>query len=145
MNMHAESSSKKSEDASRQRGKNPYILLVDDDKDMREMNAAILMQSGYRVDTAEDGASGWKAFESNDYDLLVTDNNMPRVTGLELIKKIRAEEMATPVVLASGTLPADELAQYPWLRLDAILPKPYTVNQLLETVNRVLNEQENAD
>ena len=103
------------------------ILLVDDDHDLRSFNAALLVQSGYHVDTAGDGASGWRALKDHHYDVLITDNTMPGVTGLELIKKLRSEDMTLAVIMASGTTPTEELIQNPWLRIDAILPKPYSI------------------
>jgi len=116
------------------------ILLVEDDLYSRELNAGVLIRSGYTVDTANDGADGWKALQDQSYDLLITDNKMPRVTGLELIKKIRSEDMMLPVILASGTVPVEELNRHPWLQLDASLPKPFTIAELLETVKNVLGK-----
>jgi CheY-like chemotaxis protein len=121
----------------------PRILLVDDDPHLLELNAVVLIRSGYNVDTAADGADAWKALHDISYDLLITDNKMPRVTGLELIKKLRSEEMTLPVIplpviLASGTMPTDELKQHPWLQLDATLPKPFTTAELLDMVKKIL-------
>ena len=114
------------------------ILLVDDDRDIRNLNADVLVRAGYHVDTAEDGASGWKALETNRYDALITDNTMPGVTGLDLIKKLRSADMTLSVILASGTVPAEELNRCPWLQVDALLPKPYSIAELLRTVHQVL-------
>jgi DNA-binding NtrC family response regulator len=116
------------------------ILLVDDDHDLRSMNAELLSESGYHVDTAEDGASAWRALQKHSYDVLITDNTMPRVTGLELIKKVRSEDMTLAVILASGTVPAEELVQNPWLNIDAVLPKPYCITDLAKTVDDVLHK-----
>jgi DNA-binding response OmpR family regulator len=117
----------------------PYrILLVDDDLYARELNAGVLLRSGYDVDTAQDGADAWKALNDASYDLLITDNRMPRVTGLDLIKKLRSEDRTLPVILASGTVPMEELTRHPWLKLDAVLPKPFTVSELLDAVRTVL-------
>ncbi len=89
MNIHDNNSS---ESASVAPGINPAIplqcvriLLVDDDLYVRELNAGVLMRSGYNVETASDGADAWRAIKERDYDLLITDNTMPRVTGMELI------------------------------------------------------------
>ena len=78
------------------------ILLVDDDVSLLELYAGILICSSYNVDTAEDGAAAWKSLNDHSYDLLITDNQMPRVTGLELIKKLRSQEMAMSVMLGVG-------------------------------------------
>jgi DNA-binding response OmpR family regulator len=115
------------------------ILLVDDDVYARELNTGVLTRAGYDVDTAEDGADGWKALKRQPYDLLITDNRMPRVTGLELIKQLRSQDMTLPVILASGTAPTEELRRHPWLLLDATLPKPYSIAELVDTVRQVLH------
>jgi len=114
------------------------ILVVDDDTDLRLLSAEVLSRSGYRVDTAEDGAAGWEALHGNNYDLLITDHNMPKVSGIELVKKVRSARMALPVILASGALPTEELNRHPWLQLAATLVKPFSSGQLLETVKEVL-------
>src|ERR1019366_5162871 len=82
------------------------ILVVDDEPDIRRINAMVLHRAGYHVDTAEDGASGWSELKPSRYDVLITDNTMPRVTGLELIKKLRSEEMPLTGILPSGAAPA---------------------------------------
>ena len=120
------------------------ILLVDDDLRARELHAGALISAGYDVNTAKDGADAWNALNLVSYDLLITDNKMPRVTGMELIKKLRSEDMMLPVILASGTVPEEELKRHPWLLLDATLTKPFTIEQLLEVVKQVLRSADNA-
>ena len=114
------------------------ILFVDDDVGVREATAKVLIHSGYHVDVAEDGAAGWEPLQAARYDLLITDCKMPKLTGVELVKKLRSAHMKLPVILASATLPTEELNQNPWLQLAATLWKPFTVDELLETVKAVL-------
>jgi DNA-binding response OmpR family regulator len=114
------------------------ILVVEDDPDIRQLNTEVLTESGYVVDAAEDGVEAWHALNTKPYDLLITDNNMPIVTGLELIKKLRAEDMTLPVILMSGTLPEEELEKPLGLQIQATLLKPYTLAELFRTVKEVL-------
>jgi two-component system cell cycle sensor histidine kinase/response regulator CckA len=120
------------------------ILVVDDEPDIRRLNAEVLESSGYHVDTAEDGIAGWKALHAvrhapESYALLITDHDMPGLTGLALVKKLHAARMALPVIIATGTLPAEDLStRYPWLQPVAALVKPYSIEQLLGTVETVL-------
>jgi DNA-binding response OmpR family regulator len=116
------------------------ILVVEDDPDIRHSNAMVLHHAGYHVDTAEDGASGWNLLKASHYDVLITDNTMPRVTGMELIKKLRSEEMPLSVILASGTATTEELDRHPWLKVDAVLIKPYTTEAILDAVKKVLRK-----
>jgi len=121
------------------------ILVVDDDGDIRRLNAEALMLLGFEVDAAEDGSVAWDNIQENSYDLMITDNRMPKVTGVELLKKMRAARMALPVIMATGVLPQDEFKRYPWLQPAATLVKPYTLVDLLGKVKEVLRANEIAD
>jgi DNA-binding response OmpR family regulator len=116
------------------------ILVVDDDEDIRRMNTETLVHSGYAADSAEDGEAGWKALNSDSYDLLITDHNMPKMSGFELVQKVRAARMALPVIMATGTFPKEDFAQSPALQPAATLLKPYTIGEMLRTVKKVLRE-----
>ncbi len=120
------------------------ILLVDDDTCIRERSAEALATSGYQVDTAEDGLAGWAALHASSYDLLITDNNMPKVSGVELVKKLRSARMTLPVVLVSGGISTEALHRNPSLQLAATLLKPFTIDELLGTVKKVLRPAEGA-
>ena len=116
------------------------ILVVDDDTAIRQLNSEVLFRSGYRVDTAEDGDAGWKVlhavkYDSDSYDLLITDYNMPKVSGVELIEKLRSARMTLPVILASGAPPTNTDR----LQLAAILPKPFSPDELVQTVKEALH------
>ena len=105
---------------------------------MRQIITESLHLFGYRVDGAEDGIAGWEALNAASFDLLITDNNMPRLTGMGLLKKLHAAHMALPVIMATGTVPQDELAECPWLQPAAILLKPYAITELFGAVHEVL-------
>ena len=120
------------------------ILVVDDDPAIRRLNSEVLTYSGYQVDAAEDGADAWDALQLNSYDLLVTDNDMPDVTGVDLLKKLHAARMALPVIMATGTSPQAELNRHPWLQIDVTLLKPYTFDELLGAVKNVLRATADA-
>ena len=117
----------------------PRILVVDDDSDLRRLYAEALWRPGYHVDAAEDGAAGWAALRANNYNLLITEHSLPRLTGIELVRKLRAARMALPVVMAAVRLPVRDLALDPSLQLAAMLPKPFYISQLLETVKAILH------
>jgi two-component system chemotaxis response regulator CheY len=120
------------------------ILVVDDDISIREFSAVMLTTSGYQVDTAEDGAVGWEALHASSYDLLITDNDMPKVSGVELVKKLRFARMTLPVVMATGNIPTEALNWNPSLQLAATLAKPFTLGELLRTVKKILRTAECA-
>ena len=129
-----------------QREPNPphRILVVDDEPHIRQLSTKVLIHSGYHVDAAADGAAAWEALSADSYDLLITDHNMPKLTGVELLKKLRAARMALPIIMATGTLPKEEFTRYPWLQPAATLLKPYTIAELLGTVKDVLRATDSA-
>jgi len=114
------------------------VLVVDDDANILLLHTEVLSRSGYQVETAVDGAAAWEALQAGSYDLLITDCNMPRLTGLELIEKVRAAKMSLPIILMSGTLLPGELDQNAARQSVATMAKPFSIQQLLATVNRVM-------
>jgi len=114
------------------------ILVVDHDPYICHLSADVLIRHGYEVNAAENGAAGWEELQANNYSLLITEHELPRITGVRLVRKLRTAGMALPVVLVAGKLPARELAKDPPLRLAATLPKPLAVDALLVTVRSVL-------
>ena len=114
------------------------ILVVDDDTGIRQLGTEVLIRHGYQVDAAEDNTAGWEALQARTYDLLITDHDMPGLSGLKLVKKLHAARMALPVILASGTMTPQELNRNPWLQLSGALLKPFSPDQLLQTVQAVL-------
>jgi RNA polymerase sigma factor (sigma-70 family) len=120
------------------------ILVADDDSGLRMLYGFVLSRPGYLVDVAEDGAAAWVALQANRYHLLITEHEMPNLTGVELVKKLRAARMALPVVMAARKLPIEELARYPSLQLAATLVKPFLADALLDTVKNVLRLTDRA-
>jgi DNA-binding response OmpR family regulator len=112
--------------------------VVDDDVQIRDFSAWVLTAYGYRADTAADSADAWKALRARSYDLLIADHNMPKVTGIELVRALRSERMTLPVVLMSGNLPEEALVQNSSLQLAGTLLKPFAMEELVRTVTKVL-------
>jgi len=79
------------------------VLVVDDSLTVREVERQLLKAQGYEVDIAVDGRDGWTALSSGDYDLLVTDVDMPRMNGIELIRAVRQDDRLAelPVIVVS--------------------------------------------
>lgn len=79
------------------------ILVVDDSLTVRQAEKQMLENQGYSVDVAVDGVEGWSAVRLTPYDLVVSDVDMPRMNGIELIRRIRADQrlQALPVVIVS--------------------------------------------
>ncbi len=89
-------------DAPKSRAKK-RVLVVDDSITVREVQRQLLRMHGYEVDVAVDGQDGWNRVRAARYDLVVSDIDMPRMTGLELVKRIRGDDHLSqlPVVIVS--------------------------------------------
>jgi DNA-binding response OmpR family regulator len=115
------------------------ILLVDNEPMIRQLYTEALADFGYIADGAEDGAVAWEALQKNSYDLLITENIMPNVSGIELLKLLRTARIGLPVIMAAASFPGDVFISHPHLQPDVTLLKPYTMAEFLETVKEVLN------
>ena len=83
--------------------KRKHVLVVDDSLTVRELERKLLDSRGYAVDIAVDGMDGWNAVRTGHFDLVVTDVDMPRMDGIELLKLIRKDSRlhSLPVMIVS--------------------------------------------
>ena len=81
----------------------PHILVVDDSHTVREMERRLLVRAGYQVTTAQNGQEAWNLLRLNDYDLLISDIDMPQMNGIELVTKVRGNARLgrMPVIILS--------------------------------------------
>jgi CheY-like chemotaxis protein len=129
-----------------QEQKNPpnRILVVDDNRDTRQHSVDLLTGAGYEVESVNDGAAGLNELQDCEFDLVVTDNVMPRMTGAEMIAKLHSCRLLLPVIMATGCLPTHEFASKPWLTPNATLQRPFSDEDLLAAVKRVLQAEESG-
>lgn len=112
------------------------ILVVDDDPLAGEMTAAILEEHGYEVSMAENGVEAVDKLNAGDgCGMVISDMNMPLVSGIELFRELREQGNALPFILLTGEEPESLLRQEP--RLDACLAKDFSLD---ENLPRVLGE-----
>jgi two-component system cell cycle sensor histidine kinase/response regulator CckA len=116
------------------------ILVVDDEISVRQLTTEMLIRAGFEVDNVADGAAGWEALQAKRYDLVITDNFMPKVTGIEMVKRVHAANMQLPIIMATAICPQEEFILHPWLRSIPTLLKPFRAAELLFTVKKVLSE-----
>ncbi|SON50841.1 response regulator [Vibrio tapetis] len=112
------------------------ILLVDDDVELTSLLKDILSYEGFNVMEANDGIAGLAAV-NNDTDLILLDNMMPRMNGMEMLKKLR-EDWQTPVLML--TAKGEEIDRVIGLELgaDDYLPKPFSDRELLARIRAIL-------
>ena len=117
------------------------ILVVDDDEPVRVMLARLLTTAGYQVHACANAAEARAWLESNEPDLLVTDIVMPGDSGIELRRFVSQRYPHVPAILISG-YSAEEPAEFAARQPDTVfIPKPFTADELLELVERMLPEE----
>jgi CheY-like chemotaxis protein len=117
------------------------ILVVDDNRDIRDFMQIALETAGYKVHTAAEGAQALAMQRERPADVLVTDIFMPGQEGIETIAGFKAEFPGTRIIAISaggGTGKRDFLTAAALIGADATLRKPFTADQLLETVRTVM-------
>lgn len=116
------------------------ILVVDDEKNQREILETILSSEGYDVTTASSGEAAMKFVESRRFDLVLTDLKMTGMSGLDLLKELTNFDKSIIVILLTAHGSVDSAVDA--LRLGAFdyLQKPYDSEKLLDTVSRALNK-----
>ena len=120
-----------------------HVLVVDDEKRIREVVEYALAKAGYRVTTAADGERALAAFEADTPDVVVLDVMLPGSDGLEVCRRIRARG-TTPIVFLSAR--NDEVDRIVGLEIggDDYLTKPFSPRELVARVRAVLRRFENA-
>jgi two-component system, chemotaxis family, chemotaxis protein CheY len=119
------------------------VLLVDDSQAMRSFVEAALEEAGdFDVETAATGFEALKLLPTQQFDLIVTDINMPDITGLELIRFARSHERygQTPLLIISTEGGTRDVEKAMALGATEYLVKPFTEAQLVEAVRRYLPE-----
>ncbi|MCU0549207.1 MAG: response regulator [Leptolyngbya sp. Prado105] len=126
-------------------GNQARILVVDDNPDLRSYVSSILRQRGYVVLTARNGAEGFEQVKEHRPSLIVTDLMMPLVSGLDMIRMIRAQEdlKGTPIVLLTAKADEDTRLEGVERGADAYLSKPFNDRELFAEVRNLLSLKEN--
>ncbi|HEV2694375.1 MAG TPA: response regulator [Verrucomicrobiae bacterium] len=119
-----------------------HILVVDDDPHIRRLNIEVLAGQGYAATAAANGAAAWDELQLNHYDLLITENEMPMLSGLGLIRRLQDAQRDLPVIMLTGTLPHEQLARHPELQIEAVLLKPCAFDEFLNAVKNVLHARD---
>jgi two-component system cell cycle sensor histidine kinase/response regulator CckA len=117
------------------------VLLVEDEPLVVETSSALLRRHGYNVTHRPDGAAAWETLEADasPYDVLLVDVNMPRMSGIDLIRHVRAIRFTGAIIVMSGRLTEQERRILAELHVDHLLAKPFTGSELIEGIREVLS------
>jgi CheY-like chemotaxis protein len=118
------------------------ILTVEDETAVTRLLALVLCGPDCSVTSATDGEDALAkiAASGQPYDIIITDHRMPRVTGLELVRKLRAQRFGGKIVVISAFLDEENVRAYQALGVDLMLDKPFDVDELRHAIE-VLGDQ----
>ncbi len=119
------------------------VLIADDEIHIIHVVAIKLRNNGFEVIAANNGAEAYDLACDEHPDIIVTDYQMPFVTGIELIEKLRANEQTkhTPAILLTARSFAISQEQQETLGVEACLSKPFSPKELLKTIQDILHER----
>ncbi|MGV3562595.1 MAG: response regulator transcription factor [Nocardioides sp.] len=119
------------------------ILIAEDDADLRLLLRLVLHRAGYRVSEARDGVEALEAMSRESFDVVLLDNMMPRMSGVEVLESVallRRTERPLMVVISALATRAD-IRSYYVRGADDFLAKPFATEELVDRVRMLLDER----
>lgn len=120
--------------------KDMKILVVDDHESMRRIVKQILHDLGFtNIEMADDGATAYPLLEGGDFDFLVTDWNMPQMTGIDLLRKVRANDKTKtmPVLLVTAETKKEQIIAAAQAGVNDYVVKPFNAQTLSTKIDRI--------
>ncbi|MCD6292807.1 MAG: chemotaxis response regulator CheY [Deltaproteobacteria bacterium] len=120
--------------------KNMKIIVVDDFSTMRRIIKNILRQLGFNnVQEADDGSTAWPKIQAEPFDLIITDWNMPKMSGLDLLKNIRNDENLkdTPVLMVTAEALKENIIEAVKAGVSNYIIKPFTAETMQEKMEKI--------
>ncbi len=114
------------------------ILLVEDEQKMASFIERGLKEEGYAVDTAYDGAQGWEYAAANEYDLIILDLMLPKISGLAVCEKIRKAGKRTPILILTARDTVEDKIKGLDQGADDYLTKPFSFEELLARLRALM-------
>ena len=106
------------------------LLVVDDEKNLRLVVQKEMTRQGHLVETASDGEAAWEILETHDFDVLLCDINMPRVDGMEVLRRVHERPNPPEVIMLTGQATVETAVEAMKLGAYDYLTKPYTIDEL---------------
>jgi DNA-binding NtrC family response regulator len=119
-----------------------HILIIDDEKSIRNTLREILEYEKFKIDEAEDGQAGVEKIKKNKYDLILCDIKMPKMDGIEVLENVQNISPETPVVMVSGHGTIETAVEALKKGAFDFIPKPLDLNRLLVSVRNAIDRVE---
>ncbi|WP_026886052.1 response regulator transcription factor [Clostridium beijerinckii] len=115
-----------------------HILIVEDDKELRELFSTVLLKNGYKTTGAKDGIEALDVLDKEYIDLIISDIMMPNMDGFELIKSIRDAQFSLPILMITAKESFQDKQRGFLLGIDDYMVKPIDVNEMVLRVGALL-------
>ena len=116
------------------------ILVVEDNQDSREQFVDMLQNLCENITTAVDGEDGLQKFKENSFDLVISDINMPKMNGIEMVSAIRENDSKTSVIVVSAHNEESYLEQAQHLNIDEYIYKPIDLGAFIESMSKIVTK-----
>ncbi len=116
------------------------VLYIEDEKDIRANYVNYLTRHFEKVYEAADGEEGYEKYKKNRPDIMIVDINLPKLNGLDLVRKIREENHSTKVIMLTAHSETKYLLEATELKLTKYLVKPVSRSELKDALNLVIDE-----
>ena len=115
------------------------MLIIDDDVAIRDLLRLVFEYDGFHCWEAENGAEGLTMFETQTFDIIILDNAMPIMTGLEFLNHLqhRSQQSDAPIIMSTGSLNSEVREEATKLGAYAIVEKPYDLGKLRTLVSQL--------
>ncbi|MCD6264917.1 MAG: response regulator [Deltaproteobacteria bacterium] len=117
------------------------ILIVEEEKALREVLLKMLLSLGYQVTVADSGKEGLEQFQKGSYDLVLTDLTMPSMDGWTLASHMKDKSPNTPICLMTGWAEEEIRPQVAGSAVDFVIFKPFGLHELQEMLKKILNSK----
>ena len=118
------------------------LLLAEDEFDLAEALTVFFEHNRFTVDAVHDGLSAYEYARVGDYDAIILDVMMPKMTGIEVLRRLRAENNRTPIMMLTAKAEKDDRITGFDAGADDYLPKPFDADELLSRVRAILRRRE---
>lgn len=127
--------------------KNMKVLVVDDFSTMRRIVKNLLLELGFtNIDEADDGATALPILQQGGIEFLVTDWNMPKMAGIDLLKAVRADPALAhmPVLMVTAEAQRDQIMEAAQAGVNGYVVKPFTADTLKGKIDKIFERLENS-
>ena len=114
------------------------LLIAEDELDLAEALTALFVKNQFTVDTVNDGQDAYDYGASGEYDAIILDVMMPKMNGIEVLKKLRDKGIATPIMMLTAKGEKDDRITGFDSGADDYLPKPFAADELISRVRALL-------